>query len=186
MIRRVLALSLISVAITAHAGVFKCTGTDGKTQFSDTPCKSGTKAEAVPDRVPITAQQQLEAQQRAARLQAESASAETPPAAPATRAAQNSSPASSAQSAPNDADAIAHCVRDIERQAASQKTKAEMIVACQSAGRKQRETAASTDSVSDCVRSVERTGASGTDKARFLAQCHGGNVEPEQHHRPRR
>ena len=184
MIQRMLTFTLFSLAVTAHAGVFKCTGADGKMQFSDTPCQSGAKTEVLPDRAPITPQQQLEAQQRAARLQAENAVNDGQPTSPpgpiATPAAVPQAPAA------DDADAAANCRRDVERQPASQKVKAEMMAACQSAGRTQRNTGLTTDAVSDCVRSVERTGASGADKARFLAQCHGGDVKTEPYHHPRR
>lgn len=182
MIQRSLVFALLSMAVTAHAGVFKCTGADGRVQFSDTPCKNGEKAEALPNRAPLTPQQQLEAQQRAARMQAESAAVDGAHLAPEPPPAHTSP---SALQAPNDADAVANCIRDVERQPASQKVKAEMIVACQSAGRTQRIAGRSADAVSECVRSVERTGASGSDKARFLAECHGGDVKAEAHRRPR-
>ncbi len=182
MIQRSLVFALLSLAVTAHAGVFKCTGADGRMQFSDTPCKNGEKAEVLPDRAPRTAQQQLEAQQRAARMLAESAAVDGAQPVPAPTPTDNPT---SALQAPNDADAIANCIRDVERQPASQKVKAEMILACQSAGRTQRIAGRSADAVSECVRSVERTGASGTDKARFLAECHGGDVKAEPHRRPR-
>ena len=183
MIKHPLIFTLVSLAVSAHAGVFKCTGADGRMQFSDTPCKSGVKAEVLPDRAPLTPQQQFEAQQRAARMQAESAAIDGAQLAPEPTPTLNPS---SARQAPNDADATANCIRDVERQPASQKVKAEMILACQSAGRTQRNAGRSADAVSECVRSVERTGASGTDKARFLAECHGGDVKTEQHHRPLR
>jgi hypothetical protein len=61
-----------------------------------------------------------------------------------------------------------------------------MIVACQSAGEKQRNNGRSADAVRECVRSVERTGASGADKARLLAECHGGDVKPERYYRQQR
>ena len=183
LIKHPLIFTLLSLAVSAHATVFKCTGVDGKMQFSDTPCKSGAKAEVLPDRAPVTQQQQLEAQQRAARMQAESTAIDGAHPAPEPTPALNPS---SARQAPNDADAIASCIRDVERQPASQKVKAEMIVACQSAGQTQRNAGRSADAVSECVRSIERTGASGADKARFLAECHGGDVKTEQYHRPRR
>ena len=185
MIQRTVLFILLSLAISAHAGVFKCTGTDGKTQFSDTPCATGAKAEVVPDRAPITRQQQLEARQRTARMQAENDAtgghslASPPPTTPFNAS-------TSAQPSQADADAVANCTRDVERQAASQKVKEEMIVACQNAGEKQRNNGRSADAVRECVRSVERTGASGADKARLLAECHGGDVKPERYYRQQR
>jgi len=80
---------------------------------------------------------------------------------------------------PNDADAVANCVRDVERRGASQNVKAELIAACQSAGQTQRSKNLASDTVSDCVRNVERTGASEKDKSRQIAVCHGGDVKPE-------
>ncbi len=184
-IQRTVLFTLLSVAISAQAGVFKCTGTDGKTQFSDTPCTNGAKAEVVPDRAPITPQQQLDARQRTARMQAESdAAGGQPLASPTPTTPLNAS--TSVQPSQTNADAVANCTRDVERQAASQQVKAEMIVACQSAGEKQRSSGRSADAISECVRSVERAGASGSDKARLLAECHGGDVKPERYYRQQR
>ena len=183
LLQRTLIFALLSLALTAHAGVFKCSGADGRMQFSDKPCKSGAKTEVIPDRAPVTPQQQLEAQQRAARMQAESVAIDgLQPASETTP----THPPPSALPVQGDADAVANCIRDVERQPASQKIKAEMVVACQSAGRTQRNNGQSADAVSECVRSVERAGASGSDKARLLAQCHGGDVRTEPHYRPQR
>ena len=183
LIQRTLMFALLYLALTAHAGVFKCSGADGRMQFSDTPCKNGMKTEELPDRAPVTPQQQLEAQQRAARMQAESVAIDG--LQPASETTPTHTPPS-ALPIQGDANAVANCIRDIERQPASQKIKAEMVVACQSAGRTQRNTGQSADAVSECVRSVERAGASGSDKARLLAQCHGGDVRTEPHYRPQR
>lgn len=183
MIKRASQVVLITftLALSAHAGVYKCTGNDGKLQFSDTPCKNSAKAEMLPDRAPTTLQQQSEAQERAARLRAElkpqekpTESAGTPPSA--------GSVTSKTGEASNEA-AVAACIRDVERQGPSEKVKGEMIVACQSAGKS---SSPSDDAVRDCVRSVERTGASGNEKARLLAQCHGGDVKPADYYRTRR
>ncbi len=187
MIQRTLLVTLLCVAMSAQAGVFKCTGADGKMQFSDTPCKIGAKTEVLQDRTPVTPQQQLEARQRTARMQAESNATDSLQPAPSAAASSHaSSSGQTGQAAQRDADAVANCTRDVERQPASQQVKAEMIVACQSAGEAQRNSGRSADAISECVRSVERTGASGSDKARLLAQCHGGDVKPEPRHRQQR
>ena len=176
MFKLVLFLTLAVSATVANAEVFKCEGVNGKVQFSDTACATGSRSEVLPDRAPITAQQQQDAQQRNQRLQnqtvepgAEKISAQAAPSAQT----QTQSPA------PNDADAVANCVRDVERRGASQNVKAEFIAACQSAGRTQRSTNQASSAVEDCVRNVERTGASERDKSRQIAVCHGGDVKPE-------
>ena len=180
----VLAFSLM--ALSAHAGIFKCKGSDGKLQFSDTPCRVGSVSEVVPDRAPITQQQRQDAQQRALQMQGEAAALDEDKslAQANQRAAQQrqepaaEKPAAVAPAATSQADAYANCVRDVERRGASQTLKAELIAACRTAGSTQATSGMSADSVSECVRNVERTGASEAEKARQLAICHGGDVKP--------
>ena len=179
-------LLLLMAAIgNVNAQVFKCKGADGKTQFSDTPCKAGNNSEVVPDRAPVTKQQQYDAQQRAARLQDESAALDQSKAnAQAEHQAQQQRQEVAKQTAPlpvavNDTEAISNCVKDVERRGASQNVKAEMIAACRTAGAAQRSMGGSGDDVKNCVKNVERTGASEKEKARQLAVCHGGDVQPE-------
>jgi hypothetical protein len=176
---RIFALALAVVGTNAEAEVYQCKDAKGKTTFSDTACQPGSEAKTLPDRAPVTEQQRLEAQQRSAQMQTEVATqggASTSGEAPAMRTA-------SANTAENDANAVANCVRDVERQPASQEVKAEMIAACQSAGQNQRTAGRTEDSVRECVRNIERTGASGKDKTRAIALCHGGDVKPERAHR---
>lgn len=187
-------LVLIAAVATANtsAQVFKCKGADGKVQFSDIACKTGTTSEIVPERAPLTQQQRSEAQQRALQMQSQAAARDDD-----KLTAQSSNPgdqlrqeSASAQKAADkviasDADAVANCVRDVERRGASQDVKAEMIAACRTAGLAQRSTGQSSDAVSDCVKRVERTGASEKEKTRQLAICHGGDVQPEPRRSPR-
>ena len=178
-------LLLIAAIGNANAQVFKCKGPDGKTQFSDTACKTGINSEIVPDRAPVTKQQQYDAQQRAARLQDESASLDqTKAGAQAEQQAQQQGQETAKQVTPaangvNDSEAISNCVKDVERRGASQNVKAEMIAACRTAGFSQRSTGTSSEAVQTCVKNVERTGASEKEKTRQLATCHGGDVKPE-------
>lgn len=78
-----------------------------------------------------------------------------------------------------DASAIDNCIRDVERQPATQETKARLIAACQSSARWQSETGTDRSAVQNCVRDVERTAASGSVKARSIARCHGADVGPD-------
>ena len=183
MFKSVMLAVVLFSALNANAEVFKCQGVDGKKQFSDTPCKAGDASEVVPDRAPVTEQQRHEAQQRARQMQDKATAVEPKksadpseqanPKTESARATGSSTPASS------DSDAMASCVRDVERQPASQNVKAEMIAACRTAGVNQRATGMTAEMVSDCVRSVERTGATGGEKARQLALCHGGDVRQD-------
>ena len=174
MLKFVLLLTLAISVTLANAEVFKCEGSNGKIQFSDTACTTGSRSQVLPDRAPITAQQQQDAQQRNQRLQNQTAEPDGEKvSAQAAPSSQTLNPA------PNDADAVANCVRDVERRGASQNVKAELIAACQSAGRTQRSTNVASSAVDDCVRNVERTGASEKDKSRQIAVCHGGDVKPE-------
>ena len=191
MLKYLLMLAAAAAGGAADAQVYKCKGPDGKVQFSDTLCKSANASEVVPDRMPVTRQQQYEAQQRVRQMQDEAATLDQQPAA-ALNAAPEASRSSARQSEPQltsptpaanneaaDAERIRICIRDVERQAGSQKLKAEMITACRTAGSVQRVTGTSESAVSDCVKNVERTGAAGKGKARQIAICHGGDVPPE-------
>lgn len=176
---RIFALALALVGTNAAAEVYQCKDAKGKMTFSDTACQPGSDAKTLPDRAPITEQQRLEAQQRSAQMQAEVATQDgalTSGEAPAPKAA----PANTAET---DANAVASCVRDVERQPAPEDVKAEMIAACQSAGQNQRTAGRTEDSVRECVRNIERTGASGKEKSRAVALCHGGDVKRERAHR---
>ena len=187
MIKCVVALAVMVLALNASAEVFKCNGRDGKVQFSDTPCKAGGVSEIIPERMPVTQQQRQEAQQRALQMQSEAAALEENKAIAQDnhRASQQRHGTESekttavSRAAANDADAITSCVRDVERQGASQNLKAELIAACRTAGTAQGSRDMATDKVGECVRSVERTGASEAEKARQLAICHGGDVRPQ-------
>ena len=165
--------------------LFKCIGDDGKIEISDRACDPVSRSEKMPDRAPITQQQRYEAQQRAQRLQDEAANGEASSetaksvAASAQKTEDQGQAAAAANTAADDENAIANCVRDVERRGASQDVKAEMIAACRTAGQVQRSSGMSSDAVSECVKRVERTGASEMEKARQLAMCHGGDVQPE-------
>lgn len=186
MLKYLFVVALATAAASADAEVYKCQGANGKTQFSDLPCKTGDQSEIMPERAPITPQMRNDAQQRAAQSRDEAAAndrhgepaAPRPAATPASPAAQDASPPSTAI----DENATANCVRDVERQPASQNIKAEMIAACRTAGPAQRSTGMTAAAVGDCVRAVERTGAAGNEKARQLAICHGGDVRAERRH----
>jgi hypothetical protein len=70
MLKYLLLVVVAATAFKADAQVFKCKGADGKTQFSDTPCKGAAQAEIVKDRGSYVApQDQYNAQQRTARMQ---------------------------------------------------------------------------------------------------------------------
>lgn len=193
MIKCIVAIVVAGLAFNASAEVFKCKGSDGKVQFSDTHCQAGSASEVMPDRVPVTSQQRQEAQQRGAQMQREAASLEENEAnaqghrhASAQRRSAEQDRLPPAAPATSNADAYENCIRDVERHGASQNIKAELIAACRTAGRgsvsgsrsNNGDTRTDADTVAECVRSVERTGASEAEKSRQLAICHGGDVRP--------
>lgn len=188
MSKYLLLLVLLVSSLNVGAQVFKCKGVDGKIQFSDTTCKGSAQAEIVKDRGSyVDPQDQYNAQQRTIRMQGEIAVKDNEKAAAVAahqgelkrQEAESSRKVAGAQAASNDADAVAACVRDVERRGASQNVKAEMLAACRTAGLVQRSTGITGDAISNCVKNVERTGASEKEKARQLATCHGGDVQPE-------
>lgn len=87
MLKYLFVIALVTAAASAEAGVYKCQGPNGKTQFSDLPCKTGEQSAIVPDRAPITAQMRNDAQQRAAQTRDEAAASDRhgEPAAPPLR-----------------------------------------------------------------------------------------------------
>ena len=187
-IKHVLFLVIAFAAAGANAQVYKCKGADGKIQFSDKPCVGAKQIELVPDRGSyVSPEQQYEAQQRTARMRDEiNAQEQEVTSANVARHAEykreeavSAQKAARTQAADNSADAVANCVRDVERRGASQNVKAEMIAACRTAGSTQRATGTPSSAVSECVKNVERTGASEREKARQIALCHGGDVQPE-------
>jgi len=189
-IRHILLIAMVVTASGAGAQVFKCKGADGKIQFSDKPCAGAKQTERLPDRTSyVTPEQQYEAQQRTARMRDEiDTNAQEVAAANAVRHAEfkrelaaEAQRAEREQATANASDAVAACVRDVERRGASQNVKAQMIAACRTAGRKQQATGTPSSEVSECVKNVERTGASEREKARQIALCHGGEVQPEVH-----
>lgn len=187
-LKHILLITIACVATGANAQVYKCKGADGKIQFSDKPCIGAKQTELVPDRGSyVSPEQQYEAQQRTARMRDEiNAQEQEVSAANAARHAEykheqavSAQKSARTQAADNSADAVANCVRDVERRGASQNVKAEMIASCRTAGSSQRATGTPSSAVSDCVKNVERTGASEREKARQIALCHGGDVQPE-------
>lgn len=187
-LKHVLLIAVALAAASANAQVFKCKGADGKIQFSDKPCIGAKQTELVPDRGSyVSPEQQYEAQQRTARMRDEiDAQKQEVAIANAARHAEykreeaiSAQKSARTQAADNSADAVANCVRDVERRGASQNVKAEMIAACRTAGSTQRATGTPSSAVSECVKNVERTGASEREKARQIALCHGGDVQPE-------
>lgn len=49
--RTLLAVTLSAMTLTAQAQIYKCTGADGKVNFTDSPCSSEQQAQTI-DRVP--------------------------------------------------------------------------------------------------------------------------------------
>jgi hypothetical protein len=64
MIARLLFLVFVVASTGAQAEIFMCKKPSGETEFSDTPCKSGSSSEVVPDRDHLTQEQQDAAQQK--------------------------------------------------------------------------------------------------------------------------
>ncbi|MGE5384953.1 MAG: DUF4124 domain-containing protein [Betaproteobacteria bacterium] len=166
-----------------YAEVYKCRGPNGQVIISDTGCFAGTVVESARASEFISPERQRQAREVNARRLNQLNAIENENAAYRQSQQVNVPPPRAAEVAPQnaiafDSDAYQTCVRDVERQAASQAVKAEMIAACRTAGMTQRSSGMSAGVVSSCVKNVERTGASGSEKARQLAICHGGDVAP--------
>lgn len=183
---RILLLLAFVVASPASADSYKCRGPKGEVVISDTGCYGNTSTESVRSSEYISPERARQAREASTRNQAQLQGIENENAAyrqaQKIKAAQVQAQPVAQATAPapiTDSDAYRNCVRDVERQPASQSVKAEMIAACRTSGLVQRSSGISGDAVTNCVRDVERTAASGKEKARQLATCHGGDVKPE-------
>ncbi|MEI7430268.1 MAG: DUF4124 domain-containing protein [Betaproteobacteria bacterium] len=189
MIKSIVTLVAAVLALNVNATVYKCTGNNGRVQFSDTPCRVGvgSDSEIIPDRLPVTQQQRLEALQKAEQMQGEAAALAENKGVEQTN--QRSSPqhweadsgktSTAARMSSNDSEAYANCVRAIELHGVSQNIKTELIAVCRTAVIAQGYRDSIAEVVGECVRSVERTGASEAEKSKQLAICHGGDVRPQ-------
>ena len=179
---------LCALPIVAHAQIFRCKGADGKTQLSDRPCTGAAEVTVVKERSSyVSEEDQYNARLRTARMQGELQRQDDEKAAAIAnhdneqrrREAATVTAKTNETTTTADAEAVAACVKDVERRGATQNVKAEMIAACRTAGMTQRASGISSEAVRSCVRDVERTGASEREKARQLATCHGGDVRDE-------
>ena len=171
----------------AQAQTIKCTAPDGKVTYSNVACPDSTQTVKPVDTSANTldgsalrdqAQRDKAAATHVETTQREHAAAE----ASSRQQAQAQAAVAAkqeAQRAQSDEAAYANCVRDVERQSLTEDARAELFVACRTAGASQRQNGMSESAVRDCVRSVERTGAFPKDKVRQVAMCHGANVLPD-------
>lgn len=171
----------------AQAQTIKCTAPDGKVTYSNVACPDSTQTVKPVDTSANTldgsalrdqAQRDKAAATHVETTQREHAAAE----ASSRQQAQAQAAVAAkqeAQRAQSDEAAYANCVRDVERQSLTEDARAELFVACRSAGASQRQSGMSESAIRDCVRSVERTGAFPKDKVRQVAMCHGAHVLPE-------
>nr|WP_315487990.1 hypothetical protein [uncultured Rhodoferax sp.] len=171
----------------AQAQTIKCTAPDGKITYSNVACPDSTQTVKPVDTSANTldgsalrdqAQRDKAAATHVETTQREHAAAE----ASSRQQAQAQAAVAAkqeAQRAQSDEAAYANCVRDVERQSLTEDARAELFVACRSAGASQRQSGMSESAIRDCVRSVERTGAFPKDKVRQVAMCHGANVLPD-------
>lgn len=176
------------MSLGSNAQVLRCKGGNGKVLFSDRPVICDGQSDIIPDKSSyVSYSDQIAARQRTERMQGELAEKEyeKESAIASFQADQQRQKhelerkASADRVEKNDADAVALCIRDVERRGASQDTKAELIAACRTSGINQRATGSSSEEASNCVKNVERSGASEKVKARQIAICHGGDVSPE-------
>ena len=180
------------LCIGAHAQLRKCVSLSGQVTYSDVLCvqgsSSGSLANPVDNQLDHSAIRADLNKHRAKTVNDEARLSDLAAESHAQSLLQHGDGKGFKQPvAPTAADTASNvrdCIRDVERQPASQNVKAELIASCRTAGIVQLNTGQSADVVKNCVASVERTGASGNIKARQLAICHGGDVKPELHHRP--
>lgn len=178
---------LCVLPVIANAQMFRCTGTDGKIQLSDRPCLGAAEVSVIREHNSrVSERDQYNARMRTARMQDELRQQENDKAVAIARfnaeqqqratlpkkgIAENPSTA--------DANAVAACIKDVERRGASQNTKAELVAACRTSGTSQRNSGISGGSVDDCIKGVERTASNEKTKSREIARCHGADVQPE-------
>lgn len=170
-----------------QAQTIKCTASDGKITYSNVACPDSTQSvksvDTTGNTVDGSALREQVQKDRAAATHVETTQREHAAAEASSRQQAQAQAAAAAkqesQKFQNDETAYANCVRDVERQSVTENSRAEMVVACRTAGASQRQSGISDSTIRDCVRSVERTGAFPKDKVRQVALCHGANVLPE-------
>jgi type IV secretory pathway VirB10-like protein len=170
-----------------HAQTIKCTAPDGKVTYSNVACPDSTQTAKPVDTSANTldgsALREQAQRDKAAATHVETTQREHAAAEASSRQQAQAQAAvaakQEAQRAQSDEAAYANCVRDVERQSLTEDARAELFVACRSAGASQRQSGMSESAIRDCVRSVERTGAFPKDKVRQVAMCHGAHVLPE-------
>lgn len=64
MARALILIAVMMIASGVQAEIFKCTTPSGETEYSDTPCKAGTSSEVLPDRDPVSMEEQNAARAR--------------------------------------------------------------------------------------------------------------------------
>ncbi len=178
-------LSLGNASVQAQT--IKCTAPDGKVTYSNMVCPDSTQSVKPVDTTGNTldgsALREQAQKDKAAATHVETTQREQAAAEASSRQQAQAQAAvaakQQAQQTQTDEAAYANCVRDVERQSLTEDTRAELFVACRTAGASQRQSGMSASAIRDCVRSVERTGAFPKDKVRQVAMCHGANVLPE-------
>lgn len=182
-IHRWLVLASLALAgTTANAQLQRCEATNGHVTLSDSACPAGTvsaRTLAPRDNTLDTSGFRQQAQRDQRRSAQEALAQERLNADIEYERARDRPAGERKPSGAADASAIDNCIRDVERQPATQETKARLIAACQSAARSQNEAGTDRSAVQNCVRDVERTAASGSVKARNIARCHGADVGPD-------
>lgn len=178
---------LCLVGASAQAQTIKCTAADGKITYSNVACPDSTQSvkpvDTTGNTVDGSALREQAQKDKAAATHVEATQREHAAAEASSRQQAQAQAAAAAQQqaqkAQSDEAAYSSCMRDVERQSVTEDIRAEMYVACRTAGASQRQSGMSESAIRDCVRSVERTGAFPKDKVRQVAMCHGANVLPE-------
>lgn len=171
-----------------HAEVRKCTAPNGKVTYSDAPCVQGSAVNPVTNPSgntlgPPSSGQHInkdtdKTTANAGRSRDETAEVQSKLLTQYTTGNEGRQPVLPTTTI-DGPKRVANCIRDVERQPASQNLKGELIAACRTAGQIQRSTELSEETVKNCVVNIERTAATGDVKARQIAICHGGDVKPE-------
>lgn len=186
MYRLLMVASLLAVGASANAQLQRCVAANGHVTLSDSSCPAGTVSARtiVPRDNTLDSSGFRQQAQRDQYRSAQEALAQDRLNADIERhRARDRQTGERRPSAAADASAIDNCIRDVERQPATQDTKARLVAACQSAARWQGATGTDRSAVQNCVRDVERTAATGSVKARNIARCHGGDVGADSLHR---
>lgn len=180
---RLLAVATLGAALfsLSYAEVYKCRGADGRTVISNTGCGSTDRTVEIRQEEHLSAEDRLRAKEDLDRAQAYVREQEQtrPSRADEVRAGLIGG-VPDGDAGGSNREAVAGCLRDLDRQVLEPARRTELEANCRSRGDVPAGEAAIVypggNAVSRCMAGVERLGLTGSERSRSIAACRGTPV----------